>query len=45
MVAQPDIDRVGLYEFFIIRVDFDMAPGNAITELPVNENHRFNDGR
>lgn len=39
MVAEPDIDGIWLDQFFIVGIDFDMAPFDAVEELPVNENH------
>jgi hypothetical protein len=39
MVPEPDIERVGLHEFFVVGIDLDMAPFDAIEELPVYENH------
>src|SRR5208337_272256 len=39
VAAKPDVHRVRLNEFFIVGIDLDMAPRNAIEELPVHENH------
>ena len=39
MVPEPDVERVGLHEDFVIGIDLDMAPFDAVEELPVYENH------
>jgi hypothetical protein len=39
MAAQPDINRVGLHQLRVVGFNPDIAPGNAVQELPVHENH------
>ena len=39
MVPQPDIDGVWLHEVPVIGIDPDVAPFDAVAELPVYENH------
>jgi len=39
MVSKTDIQRVGLHQLRVEGVNVDIAPGDAVQELPVHQNH------